>query len=888
MEQKNPWSLHSPSKDNDHHQQHGPHSQHFDNSSNTRPFTTDEHDIQYAQKTVLFPGKPSLHSNENDCSPHHPSIAWPSVVDAHVSEEKGDEGGGSVSARDVEADRHFPLEECLQQRQEVEGWRSPTLGASLDFSPVREQKQQELQHERPQKQQRSPSSLADSAVAFVDADRASNQSTAVLVDHGYDLFRSDSLDSDAAFGSDIWRASSSSLPAEAADKDDVLELLVQKLQSEIADTRATVLDLENRLSAAENTNKHIVEELKMLLADAEGTLIGSDDSDGGENGTPGNASKVVEEDANVVYNRICGALQNLITDAQAALARTSTTTSNNALPLNSSTTSLVCSASGRCSCPPYQHRLYSTSGNLLLNSSSVRSTSPSISTRTDPHDYISDKDHHYHHHHHHSHNTLHPPSSRGSRLTSRRSSLSPQHISFARGSSQPLYPPAPVCSYHTAVALQQSEEFSRIRWKEKQQEQYERYRRSCDRVTLELELLLRDTSRTLYGDEADVQQSQQQQQQQHRRRKQHSNRHHSQTQQQQQQQQQLLLLSSTPLSISTPPSSGASTAVPSQAGSPTVANVPAQCYEGGSDKHVHEQQQQQQGLSGKARAMKARLEKIQRLQRQYLSLSQAANDVVGESSSKSARQSTHSNRQSIASTISHSSISSSGSNSSGTTIAVTSPTSTRNVGTMPDMPPMLHPNKSLVMQLYGLWRQTTLRTQFMHVLTTLVEALLAGWIVVKLAQWTLTLLGVQYQRGWADLQRYLYGHREGTAGASAKELYQRIRRDSARRRRLLEWRDSLSSRLGRWLTFPSPRPLSSNGDAASAMAAETLVTSISQAAAAAVQDEETQRRAMKAMAVAYPSTRMLTDPVRRVAGHIVSGLLLALVVDQAKRLSRRL
>ncbi|KAG0230312.1 hypothetical protein BGW42_001054 [Actinomortierella wolfii] len=538
-----------------------------------------------------------------------------------------------------------------------------------------------------------------------------------------------------------------------------------------------------------------------MFYSAEGTLIGSDDSDGGENGTPGNASKVVEEDANVVYNRICGALQNLITDAQAALARTSTTTSNNALPLNSSTTSLVCSASSRCSCPPYQHRLYSTSGNLFLNT----------------------------------------------------------------------------------VALQQSEEFSRIRWKEKQQEQYERYRRSCDRVTLELELLLRDTRRTLYGDEADVQQSQQQQQQQHRRRKQHPNRHHSQTQQQQQQQQ--LLLSSTPLSISTPPSSGTSTAVPSQAGSPTVANVPAQCYEGGSDKHVHEQQQ---GLSGKARAMKARLEKIQRLQRQYLSLSQAANDVVGESSSKSARQSTHSNRQSIASTISHSSISSSGSSSSGTTIAVTSPTSTRNVGTMPDMPPMLHPNKSLVMQLYGLWRQTTLRTQFMHVLTTLVEALLAGWVVVKLAQWTLTLLGVQYQRGWADLQRYLYGHREGTAGASAKELYQRIRRDSARRRRLLEWRDSLSSRLGRWLTFPSPRPLSSNGDTASAMAAETLVTSISQAAAAAVQDEKTQRRAMKAMAVAYPSTRMLTDPVRRVAGHIVSGLLLALVVDQAKRLSRRL
>ncbi|KAG0311498.1 hypothetical protein BGZ97_011830, partial [Linnemannia gamsii] len=47
---------------------------------------------------------------------------------------------------------------------------------------------------------------------------------------------------------------------------DVLEHLVQKLQSEVADTRAVVSDLETRLNAAEHSNKHIVEELKMLLA----------------------------------------------------------------------------------------------------------------------------------------------------------------------------------------------------------------------------------------------------------------------------------------------------------------------------------------------------------------------------------------------------------------------------------------------------------------------------------------------------------------------------------------------------------------------------------------------------------------------------------------------
>ncbi|KAG0332311.1 hypothetical protein BG004_001311, partial [Podila humilis] len=47
---------------------------------------------------------------------------------------------------------------------------------------------------------------------------------------------------------------------------DMLEHLVQRLQSEVADTRAIVHDLESRLNAAENSNKHIVQELKVLLA----------------------------------------------------------------------------------------------------------------------------------------------------------------------------------------------------------------------------------------------------------------------------------------------------------------------------------------------------------------------------------------------------------------------------------------------------------------------------------------------------------------------------------------------------------------------------------------------------------------------------------------------
>ncbi|KAG0354576.1 hypothetical protein BG005_006381 [Podila minutissima] len=101
---------------------------------------------------------------------------------------------------------------------------------------------------------------------------------------------------------------------------DMLEHLVQRLQSEVADTRAIVQDLESRLNAAENSNKHIVQELKVLLADAEGTLVGSDDSDS-ESSALVSSKHGSEEDSNVVYNRICHALQSLITEAQSALMR---------------------------------------------------------------------------------------------------------------------------------------------------------------------------------------------------------------------------------------------------------------------------------------------------------------------------------------------------------------------------------------------------------------------------------------------------------------------------------------------------------------------------------------------------------------------------------------
>ncbi|KAG0262720.1 hypothetical protein BG011_009850 [Mortierella polycephala] len=239
---------------------------------------------------------------------------------------------------------------------------------------------------------------------------------------------------------------------------DVLGHLVQKLQSEVADTRAVVSDLENRLNAAENSNKHIVEELKMLLADAEGTLVGTDDSDSGNSlvPTPKHRATMVE-DSNIVYNRICHALQALISEAQSALVHTTPTTPSS-------------SSIGRRPCI-HQHGLRQPQGQQTLQ---LPGTTDQVhGLFTDDGEY-----------------------SQGDRCgysscwTSRRSSVNP-----ARTDRSSLYqsPPSASSSTTRLPPHLRSNAFSRMLWKEKQQEQYERYRRSCDRVSLELQLLLNDT-----------------------------------------------------------------------------------------------------------------------------------------------------------------------------------------------------------------------------------------------------------------------------------------------------------------------------------------------------------------------------------------------------------
>ncbi|KAF9311854.1 hypothetical protein BG003_006899 [Podila horticola] len=86
---------------------------------------------------------------------------------------------------------------------------------------------------------------------------------------------------------------------------------------------------------------------------------------------------------------------------------------------------------------------------------------------------------------------------------------------------------------------------------------------------------------------------------------------------------------------------------------------------------------------------------------------------------------------------------------------------------------------NIVMQLYGLWKQTWLRTRIMHVLTGSVEIMVVVFVLIRSVKASLSWVGLQ---SWAEMDwfSWLYGHRD--SGASAKELYEKIKRDG------LQWR----------------------------------------------------------------------------------------------------
>ncbi|KAF9084132.1 hypothetical protein BGX23_010820 [Mortierella sp. AD031] len=438
---------------------------------------------------------------------------------------------------------------------------------------------------------------------------------------------------------------------------DVLEQ-VQKLQSEVADTRAVVSDLETRLNAAEHSNKHIVEELKMLLADAEGTLVGSDDSDSGESevvsSKHGSGS---EDESNIVYNRICHALQTLITEAQSAL--------------------------------------------------------------------------------------------------------------------------------------------------EKQLEQYERYRRSCDRVSLELEMLLNDTMMdTDYADDYNP------------------------------------LAALFPLLTESP---FAQTHPGATATTPTTQPLTT------SPEGTIVEVKSQSGL-GRTESLKAgsRAERMQRnFQAQFLSPQVHTNRHYSQHYDYQRQQQQHNQYLKF-----------------------------RPVGAdNSSMQPLYRPlprhqqrhfrnqgvgasrSQSLLMQLYGLWKQTWLRRRIMHILTGSLEVGLILWVIFKLGEASLSFMGIQLLKGGPQTWLlYVYGDREGPGSTVAKELYEKIRRDGLRLRQVHLRRA--------WESEQLLQEAAALGHGHGGVGGQGRTP--------------------------FSAAGMVWGPVQRMITHAVTGFVLAYLADHAKRLSKKL
>ncbi|KAF9111560.1 hypothetical protein BGX27_004750 [Mortierella sp. AM989] len=583
---------------------------------------------------------------------------------------------------------------------------------------------------------------------------------------------------------------------------DVIEHLVQKLQSEVADTRAIVFDLESRLNAAENSNKHIVDELKMLLADAEGTLVGSDDSDSEESvavSSKHSSGTGSDDDSNIVYNRICHALQSLITEAQSAL-----------VPVTQS----------HMDRQPCRHQLQ-------------------LSQRLQDQRLLDDGE---------SEIFNQPEGSCGhsSCRTSRRSSVS--HARSEKAYFNSVLTPSPLSTPSTfSLALSSSssssssriqahsgangrrrsrDSFSRMTWKEKQMEQYERYRRSCDRVNLELQMLLSDTM----SDAADLLEEWE-------------------------------YLPSPASTSSTAAATSVLAGSTAEAGSSST-NVllpsPDIPTSNKSDQSV-QQELLPSGQSPIISSLKTlgineshiEAKRLQRLYRaqllspqvraQQLQRKRSDYDQAGLGSIYSYRQQ-HSSHQSPL-------VSPSQRTQPRTPISTQRQFKSQGVG--PSRPP-----ESVIMQLYELWKHTWLRRRIMHILTESLEVMLGLWVVLKLSEATLSWMGIHMLKGgpqnWLS---YIYGDRESDGSLAAKELYQKIRRDGLQWKQIGYRKRQESEQLMKEFT-----------------ASEVALLGMGSGVAR----------------TPFTSTGMVWAPARRMLAHAVSGVVLAYLSDRARYLIKKL
>ncbi|KAG0272152.1 hypothetical protein BGZ95_012106 [Linnemannia exigua] len=581
-------------------------------------------------------------------------------------------------------------------------------------------------------------------------------------------------------------------------EEDVLEHLVQKLQSEVADTRAAVSDLETRLNAAEHSNKHIVEELKMLLADAEGTLVGSDDSDsGGESevvsSKHGSGS---EDETNIVYNRICNALQTLITEAQSALVR--------------STSSVLLAPEHS----PCRHQQQYTNRLKQLTQSQSQSQSQGPQGQSIPGLFIDDSE------------VLNSSNNNGSNLgdtcshsscrTSRRSSINVSRTERSLFLLRVASPSSAASVTSSSSRLSRSSRksaYSRMIWKEKQLEQYERYRRSCDRVSLELEMLLNDTMMdTDYGDDYNPLAAL------------------------------FPLLTESPFAPSHPAATETITAHP-QATTPDGStadskaqpgrNGRAEALRAGSRAERMHRNFQAQFLSPQVHNSRSHshLYEYQGHYQQYQQQKPPSTYLRFRSSNYSARPlSRHQQQQ--------------------------QPRHFRNQGVGASR------SQSLLMQLYGLWKQTWLRRRIMHILTGSLEVGLILWVIFKLGEASLSFMGVPLLKGGPQTWLlYVYGDRQGPGSTVAKELYEKIRRDGLKLRQVHLRRARESEQLMQDF-----------------VAAEAAASGLVGGVAGSVGKPLTP----------FSAAGMVWGPMLRMVTHAATGFVLAFLADHGKRLSKKL
>ncbi|KAG0055942.1 hypothetical protein BGZ83_006867 [Gryganskiella cystojenkinii] len=537
--------------------------------------------------------------------------------------------------------------------------------------------------------------------------------------------------------------------------EEVLQELVHQLKTEVQDSRATVYDLESRLSMAEHSSRNIVEELKLLLAEEGLGAMTSKKGEGDDRTNRGHApiaqiDKHAEhtlasdngdsfalssrrifdngeaEDSNAAYNRICLALQSLIDEAQLALERTTTAKLGSTTLSETSCTSTL-SAPLAPSQPSQPTNLDQTS----MSSSSSSSTLPTLSSMRNstlvpvPRDLEA-------------HNLILEPRSvrRNSLLENNRPTASTYMLATSTYGG--------------------TDDVSKMLWRQKHEEQHDRYRRSSQRLTLELEREFLQSPITT--DSEDSEDSQ-------------------------------LAWSSLPrsrISRASELSSSTSSPATSVPSSPTTPKA-------------------LQGILRTSQRSGLKTERMKKkLQVQFLT------SDIESSDNRRHREELSTSPLSTASSSSASSVSTSASKiTPSTTATPSSSSSTRRSqkheepiyqqNKKQELPSRQYTHRSVgsqsvaakrstrgtILQLYELWQNTWLRTRIMHVITGSVEVVIIIWVVIRASRATLSWLGIApaITNNVGEWLSLIYGSR-ASAGFSAKDIYAKILKDGVQMRRL--------------------------------------------------------------------------------------------------------